>query len=208
MRHGAPDPAKRLLTESYSLYQPKGGQVRWDGRQLVAHGVIAAQSGFSIVAQLQESGVRVDDSSREPLILLKKVAMQRAVAAALQTGVAERTLAAHPQLQATLERITPPWLKNPTTSSSPIPSIRPTPISANRCGTRLRRCDTPQPMPASSQAWRHRGPLTRVPSSALLAAQGKPGLGSAGEVAIPWPDHPESPAQRRGQRAQHQAVRR
>ncbi|WP_324029458.1 substrate-binding periplasmic protein [Aeromonas caviae] len=113
MRHGAPDPAKRLLTESYSLYQPKGGQVRWDGRQLVAHGVVAAQSGFSIVAQLQESGVRVDDSSREPLILLKKVAMQRAVAAALQTGVAERTLAAHPQLQATLERITPPLVEKP-----------------------------------------------------------------------------------------------
>ena len=40
MRHGAPDPAKRLLTESYSLYQPKGGQVRWDGRQLVAGGFL------------------------------------------------------------------------------------------------------------------------------------------------------------------------
>ncbi|MEA9416943.1 hypothetical protein [Aeromonas caviae] len=55
----------------------------------------------------------MDDSSREPLILLKKVAMQRAVAAALQTGVAERTLAAHPQLQATLERITPPLVEKP-----------------------------------------------------------------------------------------------
>ena len=134
--------------------------------------------------------------------------MQRAVAAALQTGVAERTLAAHPQLQATLERITPPGRKTllphllPPLPSGP-PRSQPTgwdeieevrhSAAYARFVTGMASPGTPTPPPAPQPCSRHRG---------------KPGLGGAGEVAIPWPDHPEPPAQRRGQRAQHQAVRR
>lgn len=46
MREGKPDPAKRLLTESYSLYQLKGGKSQWDGTTLRVKGMVAAQSDF------------------------------------------------------------------------------------------------------------------------------------------------------------------
>lgn len=42
MREGKPDPAKRLLTESYSLYQLKGGKSQWDGTTLRVKGMVAA----------------------------------------------------------------------------------------------------------------------------------------------------------------------
>ncbi|WP_429235986.1 substrate-binding periplasmic protein [Aeromonas salmonicida] len=113
MRNGQPDPNKRLLTESYSLYQLKGGASHWDGAQLSVNGVVAAQSGFSIVEFLQAAGANVDDSSREPLIILKKLVMNRAAAAALQTEVADSTLAAHPELQVRLARVTPVLVEKP-----------------------------------------------------------------------------------------------
>ncbi|MCC0088336.1 hypothetical protein ACEUAC_20480 [Aeromonas veronii] len=97
MREGKPDPAKRLLTESYSLYQLKGGKSQWDGTTLRVNGVVAAQSGFSIVDLLQAAGAEVDDSSRDPLIILKKLVMDRAQATAIQTEVADSILAAHPR---------------------------------------------------------------------------------------------------------------
>ncbi|MCE9846501.1 hypothetical protein LZ626_00085 [Aeromonas allosaccharophila] len=85
MREGKPDPAKRLLTESYSLYQLKGGKSQWDGTTLRVKGMVAAQSGFSIVDLLLAAGAEVDDSSRDPLIMLKKLVMDRAQATAIQT---------------------------------------------------------------------------------------------------------------------------
>lgn len=71
MREGKPDPAKRMLTESYSFYQLKGAASHWDGTTLRVKGMVVAQSGFSIVDLLQAAGVEVDDSSRDPLIVLK-----------------------------------------------------------------------------------------------------------------------------------------
>ncbi len=107
MRGGKPDPAKRLLTESYSLYQLKGGKSQWDGTTLRVKGMVAAQSGFSIVDLLLAAGAEVDDSSRDPLIMLKKLVMDRAQATAIQTEVADSILAAHPELQARIERLSP-----------------------------------------------------------------------------------------------------
>ncbi|MFB2873394.1 substrate-binding periplasmic protein [Aeromonas jandaei] len=113
MRGDKPDPDKRLLIESYSLYQLKGGKSQWDGTTLRVKGTVAAQSGFSIVEFLQGAGVEVDDSSRDPLIILKKLVMERAAATALQTEVADSTLAAHPELQAQIERLAPMLVEKP-----------------------------------------------------------------------------------------------
>ena len=113
MRGGKPDPAKRLLTESYSLYQLKGGKSQWDGTTLRVKGMVAAQSGFSIVDLLQAAGAEVDDSSRDPLIMLKKLVMDRAQATAIQTEVADSILAAHPELQARIERLSPVLVEKP-----------------------------------------------------------------------------------------------
>ncbi|HEH9399048.1 TPA: hypothetical protein SIA35_001027 [Aeromonas sobria] len=113
MREGKPDPAKRLLTESYSLYQLKGGASHWDGTTLRVKGMVAAQSGFSIVDWLQAAGVEVDDSSRDPLIALKKLVMARAQATAIQTEVGDSILVAHPELQARIERLSPVLVEKP-----------------------------------------------------------------------------------------------
>ncbi|WP_111809421.1 substrate-binding periplasmic protein [Aeromonas allosaccharophila] len=113
MRGGKPDPAKRLLTESYSLYQLKGGKSQWDGTTLRVKGMVAAQSGFSIVDLLLAAGAEVDDSSRDPLIMLKKLVMDRAQATAIQTEVADSILAAHPELQARIERLSPVLVEKP-----------------------------------------------------------------------------------------------
>lgn len=113
MREGKPDPSKRLLTESYSLYQLKGGKSQWDGTTLRVKGMVAAQSGFSIVDLLLAAGAEVDDSSRDPLIILKKLVMDRAQATAIQTEVADSILAAHPELQARIERLSPVLVEKP-----------------------------------------------------------------------------------------------
>ncbi|CAJ1891206.1 substrate-binding periplasmic protein [Aeromonas jandaei] len=113
MRGDKPDPDKRLLIESYSLYQLKGGKSQWDGTTLRVKGIVAAQSGFSIVEFLQGAGVEVDDSSRDPLIILKKLVMDRAAATALQTEVADSLLAAHPDLQGQIERLAPVLVEKP-----------------------------------------------------------------------------------------------
>jgi polar amino acid transport system substrate-binding protein len=113
MKGDKPDPDKQLLIESYSLYQLKGGNSQWDGVTLRVNGVVAAQSGFSIVEFLQAEGAKVDDSSREPLIILKKLVMGRAVASALQTEVADSLLAAYPDLQMKIERLEPVLVEKP-----------------------------------------------------------------------------------------------
>jgi len=113
MKGDKPDPDKRLLIESYSLYQLKGGNSQWDGITLRVNGAVAAQSGFSIVEFLQGEGAKVDDSSREPLIILKKLVMGRAVASALQTEVADSLLAAYSDLQMKIERLEPVLVEKP-----------------------------------------------------------------------------------------------
>lgn len=55
----------------------------------------------------------MDDSSREPLIILKKLVMGRAVASALQTEVADSLLAAHSDLQMKIERLEPVLVEKP-----------------------------------------------------------------------------------------------
>lgn len=108
-----PDTDRRLLIESYSLYQLKDGENQWDGSVLKVTGIVAAQSGFSIVDLLHGAGAEVDDSSRDPLIILKKMVMGRAVAAALQTEVGDSLLAANPELQAQIERLVPVLVEKP-----------------------------------------------------------------------------------------------
>lgn len=75
--------------------------------------MVAAQSGFSIVDLLQAAGAEVDDSSRDPLIILKKLVMDRAQATAIQTEVADSILAAHPALQTRIERLSPVLVEKP-----------------------------------------------------------------------------------------------
>lgn len=108
-----PDAAKRMLMDSYSLFRLKGSPVEWDGRQLKADGVVGAQTGFSIVAQLRALGATVDDGTRLAPVSLQKLLAGRVVAVALQTQEGDTRLAQNPEFAARIERIQPVLTEKP-----------------------------------------------------------------------------------------------
>ncbi|MDT9000686.1 transporter substrate-binding domain-containing protein [Paucibacter sp. APW11] len=110
---GEADATKRMYRTSYALYKLKGASLSWDGQKLNASGVIGAQTGFSIVAQLKELGAKVEDSSPTAEELLSRVANGRYLAAALQTSEAENTLSANAGLAAKLEKVMPTLVEKP-----------------------------------------------------------------------------------------------
>lgn len=114
LKHGQPDAALRMLTDSYHLYRARNGHLGWDGRHIAhADKGIAAQTGFSIVAQLQQWGLRVDSSSRSAAVILRKVLLGRVDGAALQSRAADDAIAADPSLQGTLDKLEPPLAVKP-----------------------------------------------------------------------------------------------
>lgn len=105
---GEADATKRMYRATYALYKTKGASVSWDGKALSGSGTFGAQAGFSIVAQLKQLGVKVEDNAPTADELLNRVASGRYLAAALQTTEAEASLAALPALHSKIERISPP----------------------------------------------------------------------------------------------------
>lgn len=60
MKNGEPDPAKRLMRNSYVLYKLKNSQVEWDGKTFKnLTKPIGATASYSIVGDLKEMGVNV-----------------------------------------------------------------------------------------------------------------------------------------------------
>lgn len=103
---GQPDASKRLHMSRYALYRRRGDSVSWDGsafQQL--SGRIGSLSGFSIAAFLREQGAEVDETSRDPLALLRMLQYGRIEAAALQSQRADFVLQAHPQLAELIEKV-------------------------------------------------------------------------------------------------------
>ena len=114
MKGGEPDPALRLRTDGYSLFRLRGSPVSWDGRQFSnLQGMIGAQSGYSIVDQLKQAGVGVDDSSRNMESILRKLLAGRLDGAALLTGDGMLTIAARSEFDGTIERVEPPLVTKP-----------------------------------------------------------------------------------------------
>jgi polar amino acid transport system substrate-binding protein len=110
---GEPDPTKRMYRATYALYKAKGAALSWDGKTLTTSGLIGAQTGFSIVAQLKQLGAKTEDSSPTADEVLNRVAAGRYVAAAVQTTEADNSLAAIPALQSKIERVNPPLVEKP-----------------------------------------------------------------------------------------------
>ncbi|MCV2366538.1 substrate-binding periplasmic protein [Roseateles oligotrophus] len=113
MRGGQLDTSKRMLTESYSLFRLKGARVEWDGKQLSADGILGAQTGFSVVAQLKGLGAKVDDGNRQTGANFQKLLKGRVVAVAVQTQVGEAQLAQNPEWAARVERMQPVLVEKP-----------------------------------------------------------------------------------------------
>lgn len=104
-KDGRPDRNYRLHDASYSLYRIKGSSADWDGQAF--HGItgrVASLSGFSIIPMLLRHGLQVEDTSRDPVALLRMLHGQRFDVAAMQTLRADRILADHPDLAADIEK--------------------------------------------------------------------------------------------------------
>ncbi len=112
--NGKPDPSKRMLKTGYSLYRLRGNPVKWDGVKITnLHGVVGAQTSFSIVAQLRKAGVPVDDSSKKGSDLLRRVLLGNFAAAALPTENGDQLVAADPSFQAQIEKLPMPLVEKP-----------------------------------------------------------------------------------------------
>lgn len=66
-KNGKVDPDRRFSGSSYYLYVKNNSNIKRDGKKLKnVNGVIGAQLGFSIVADLKAMGVKVNDKNNEP----------------------------------------------------------------------------------------------------------------------------------------------
>ncbi|AXT47180.1 MULTISPECIES: substrate-binding periplasmic protein [Chromobacterium] len=114
MKGDAPDPTFRMHLDGYSLYRLKGSKLEWNGQSL-SHldGAVGAQTGFSVIAQLQALGAPVDDSSRNPEQNLNKLLARRIGALALPTLTGDNLLANNPVYRDRVEKVGPDLVAKP-----------------------------------------------------------------------------------------------
>ena len=107
-KDGAVDTTRRLTTMTYSLYSTQGNAMQWDGVSFGnPDGVIGAPLGYSIVGDLKQLGVSVEEASSS-VQNLQKLVSKRVTAVALQDVTGDFLLASHPLEFRTVKKITPP----------------------------------------------------------------------------------------------------
>jgi polar amino acid transport system substrate-binding protein len=114
MQGDKPDPSKRLLIDSYSLYRLKGSNtVLWDGKTLQVAGGVGAQTGFSVVELLKKTGVAVDEGGRAAESHLRKLVLGRVGAVALQTEEGDNAVQSDAEFRERIERVSPVLVEKP-----------------------------------------------------------------------------------------------
>ncbi|MES2947397.1 MAG: transporter substrate-binding domain-containing protein [Pseudomonadota bacterium] len=108
-----PDAARAMMSDGYSLYRLKGSATQWDGKKLTTTGTIGAQPGYSIVDQLKQLGVKVDEGSKTADGNLKKLLAGRVDGVALQTLEGDNSLSTTPEFAAKLEKLSQPLVDKP-----------------------------------------------------------------------------------------------
>lgn len=108
-----PDATRAMMLDSYSLYRLRSSAVAWDGRTLRVDGLVGAQQGYSIVEQLKELGVEVDDGATAAERNLQKLAAGRVAATALLTLEADRLIRADAVWREIIEKISPVLIEKP-----------------------------------------------------------------------------------------------
>lgn len=92
MKGAQPDPAFRIDTKAYFLYAHANSTVSWNGRQISGvAGAIGAPLGYSIVDDLKNQGLAVEES-KSARQLLEKLSLQRLAAVALLERVGDAML--------------------------------------------------------------------------------------------------------------------
>lgn len=107
------DATRAMMYDGYSLYRLKGSTAQWDGSKLSVAGSVGAQPGYSIIDQLKQLGVRVDDGTKTADDNLKKLLGGRVEAVALQTLEGDNSLANNPEFASKVEKVKPPLVDKP-----------------------------------------------------------------------------------------------
>jgi polar amino acid transport system substrate-binding protein len=114
MKANAPDPTKRLMLESFSLYRRTGDtSVTWDGLHLKSSGRIGAQFGRSVVAQLQQLSALVDTGAYSAEDNLRKLMAGRVSAVALLTLQTDSVIVTHHEFAGKIEKLPIPLIEKP-----------------------------------------------------------------------------------------------
>ncbi len=113
MQADKPDASRAMMVDGYSLYRQKGGATQWDGKKLTTTGSIGAQPGYSVVDQLKQLGVKVDEGTKTAEDNLKKLLAGRVDAVALQTLEGDNALRTVPEFSAKIEKMSPPLVDKP-----------------------------------------------------------------------------------------------
>lgn len=108
-----PDAARAMMHDGYSLYRLKGNATQWDGKKITTSGAIGAQPGYSIVDQLKQLGVKVDEGTKTADDNMKKLLLGRVEAVALQTLEGDNSIRTNPEFAAKIEKLTPPLVDKP-----------------------------------------------------------------------------------------------
>lgn len=107
-KDGGVDTTRRLTTITYALYSIRGNTMQWDGSSFGNHdGVIGAPLGYSIVGDLKQLGVTVEEASSSEQNL-RKLLSDRVAMVALQDVTGDFLLARHPVEFQTVRKIDPP----------------------------------------------------------------------------------------------------
>lgn len=122
-----PDPARRMFSESYTLYKQRPSALSWDGhafRNLT--GPIGVQFGYSIRDFVVQHGATVDDRDKEPMLLFRKLMGGSVAGIAMLTREGE-LFRQDPRFTQQVTAVTPPllikdyflFLSKPFVSSNP-----------------------------------------------------------------------------------------
>lgn len=111
--NGEVDATRRMYRTSYFFYKGKGKALAWDGKALKADGLLGAQSGFSVVAQLKELGAKVEDNTPTADEVLRRVADGKYLAGVVQVNEGDATLADNPALRDAIEKVQPAFVEKP-----------------------------------------------------------------------------------------------
>ncbi|WP_137937862.1 transporter substrate-binding domain-containing protein [Chitinivorax sp. B] len=113
-KDGKPDPARRMMFDSYSLYRLKGSSVGWDGSKFQnLSGPIGTQPGYSVIDVLKQAGAQVDDGAKTADDTLRKLVSNRIAAAALLTPEGDNSIATNSEFTGKLERVPTPLVEKP-----------------------------------------------------------------------------------------------
>jgi len=106
-----PDPSRAIISQSYSLFVRKDSPVTWDGTTVGGLGdrSVGATAGYSVIADLERNGIRVEPG-RIPALNLAKLLEGRIAAYAEIENLAGEVLRQDPALSEAVVKLQPPLI--------------------------------------------------------------------------------------------------